>query len=147
MTAIFKGGDKTKPENYRPISLTSVPGKLMEKIIRDQLVEHMIENNLFAKSQHGFIFGKSYVTQLLEFLEDVSEELDEGDDVDVIYLDFRKAFDKVPHLRLLKKLWAYGIQGLIYDWIKDFLYSRLQRVVVDGCFFKFCASHQRYSTR
>ena len=67
-------------------------------------------NNLFAKSQHGFISGKSCVTQLLEFLEDVSEALDEGDDVDVIYLDFRKAFDKVPHLRLLKNMgiWHSG---------------------------------------
>ena len=90
VTAIFKSGDKTKPENYRPISLTSVPGKLLERIIRDQLVEHMMVNNLFAKSQHGFISGKSCVTQLLEFLEEVSEALDEGDDVDVIYLDFRR---------------------------------------------------------
>ena len=66
-------------------------------------------NNLFAKSQHGFISGKSCVTQLLEFLEDISEALGEGDDVDVIYLDFWKAFDKVPHLRFLKKLWAFGV--------------------------------------
>ena len=62
VTAIFKSGDKTKPENYRPISLTSVPAKLLERIIRDQLVEHMMVNNLFAKSQHGFISGKSCVT-------------------------------------------------------------------------------------
>ena len=68
-------------------------------------------NNLFAKSQHGFISGKSCVTQLLEFLEEVSEALDEGDDVDVIYLDFRKAFDKAPHLRLLKNYgrMAFGV--------------------------------------
>ena len=113
LTAIFKSGDKTKPENYRPISLTSVPGKLLERIIRDQVVEHMMVNNVFAKSQHGFISGKSCVTQLLEFLEDVSEALDEGDDVDVIYmyLDFRKAFDKVPHLRLLKKIMGIWHSG------------------------------------
>ena len=71
----------------------------------------MTVNNLFAKSQHGFISGKSCVTQLLELFEDVSEALDEGDDVDVIYLDFRKAFDKVPHLRLLKDYghMAFGV--------------------------------------
>ena len=74
-------------------------------------MEHMTVNNLFAKSQHGFISGKSCVTQLLELFEDVSEALDEGDDVDVIYLDFRKAFDKVPHLRLLKDYghMAFGV--------------------------------------
>ena len=115
VTAIFKSDDKTKPENYRPMSLTSVPGKLLERIIRDQLVEHMMVNNLFAKSQHGFISGKSCVTQLLEFLEEVSEALDEGDDVDVIYLEFRKAFDKVPHLRLLKNYghMAFGVKFMI----------------------------------
>ena len=97
------------------MSLTSVPGKLLERIIRDQLVEHMMVNNLFAKSQHGFISGKSCVTQLLEFLEEVSEALDEGDDVDVIYLEFRKAFDKVPHLRLLKNYghMAFGVKFMI----------------------------------
>lgn len=98
-------------------------------------MEHMSVYNLFSESQHGFISGKSCVTQLLEFLEDVSEALDKGDDVDVIY--FRKAFDKVPHLRLLKKIWANGIQGLVYDWIKDFLHARLQRVIVDGNYSNF----------
>ena len=74
-------------------------------------MKNMMVNNLFAKSQHGFISGKSCVTQLLEFLEEVSEALDEGDAVDVICLDFRKAFDKVPHLSLLKNYehMAFGV--------------------------------------
>ena len=106
VTAIFKSGSKSKPENYRPISLTSVPGKLLERIIRDKIVNHMTDNNLFAKSQHGFLAGKSCVTQLLEFLEDVTTALDRGEDVDVIYLDLSKAFDRVPHKRLLKRYGA-----------------------------------------
>ena len=72
VSAIFKSGSKTKPNNYRPISFTSVPGKLLERIIRDEIVKHMSENNLFAKSQRGFLAGKSCVTKLSEFLEDVT---------------------------------------------------------------------------
>ena len=69
------------------------------------------ENNFFSPEQHGFTSGKSCTTQLLEFLEDLTEALDNGKDIDVVYLDFCKAFDKVSHKRLLKKLWAYGIRG------------------------------------
>ena len=134
VTAIFKSGSKSKPENYRPISLTSVPGKLLERIIRDEIVKHMTDNNLFAKSQHGFLAGKSCVTQLLEFLEDVTTALDRGEDVDVIYLDLSKAFDRVPHKRLLKKLWGYGIRGNTHAWIRDFLSNRTQRVKINGSY-------------
>ena len=73
----------------------------------------MTENDLFSKAQHGFIKGKSCVAQLLEFLEDITQAIDNGEDVDVVYLDFCKAFDKVPHKRLLKKLYGYGIRGKI----------------------------------
>ena len=120
VTAIHKNGDRKKAENYRPISLTSVAGKAMDKIIRDKLVNHMERNNLFNKSQHGFVSGRSCTTQLLEFMEEATQALDRGD-VDVIYLDFAKAFDKVPHKRLLKKLSGYGIKGKVYNWIKEFL--------------------------
>ena len=132
VTAIFKKGDKKLPENYRPISLTSVPGKIMERIIRDEIVQHMTTNNLFTECQHGFIAGKSCTTQLLEYIEDITQALDTGMGVDVIYLDFQKAFDKVPHQRLLKKLYAYGIRGHTYQWIKEFLSNRQQRVTING---------------
>lgn len=132
VSAIFKKGDRKKPENYRPISLTSVPGKMLEKIIRDALVKHMSSNDLFSDVQHGFISGKSCVTQLLEYMEDLTEAVDSGCDVDVIYLDFCKAFDKVPHKRLLMKLYAYGVRGRLYRWIREFLKDRQQRVVVCG---------------
>ena len=132
VTAIYKKGPRTKPQNYRPISLTSVPCKLMERIIRDHIVEHMTRNDFFSPFQHGFVSGKSCVTQLLEFLDNLTEALDQGDDVDIIYLDFSKAFDKLQHRRLMKKLWGYGIRGKVYKWIKEFLANRTQQVVVDG---------------
>ena len=115
----FKSGSKSKAENYtcRPISLTSVPWKILERRTWDEIINHM---KLFSKAQHGFIAGRSCTTQLLEFLEDVTMALDQGDDLDVIYLDFCKAFDKVPHKRLLKKLWGYGIKANIHTWVKDF---------------------------
>ena len=91
VTAIFKKGDRKKAENYRPISFTSVPGKILDKIVRNAIVDHMTSNNLFTNAQHGFIAEKSCVTQLLEFMEDITEAIDDGNEVDVIYLDFCKA--------------------------------------------------------
>ena len=73
--------------------------------------------------QHGFISGKSCTTQLLEYMEDITQAIDNGDDVDVIYLDFCKAFDRVPHTRLLRKLHGYGIRGELYN--SPFLHYRL----------------------
>ena len=106
MTAIFKKGRRKLPKNYRPICLTSVPGKLLERIIRDQIVDHMTTNNLFANCQNGFIIGKSCTAQLLEYIEDITQAFDKGYGVDVINLDFQKAFDRVPHKLLLAKLHA-----------------------------------------
>ena len=104
ITDILKKGDKKLAENYRLISLTPVPGKLLERIIKNKRIQHMTDNNLFTNCQHGFIAGKSCATQLLEYMEDITEALDKGYGVDIIYLDFQKAFDKVPHTRLLKTL-------------------------------------------
>ena len=132
VTAIFKEGEKSKAENYHPISLTSVPGKLMERLVKNAIVEHMTTNNLFSEAQHSFLKGKSCVTQLLEYLEDITESMDNGNDVDVIYLDFCKAFDKIPHRRLIKKLEIYGIKGKLLNWIRDFLSERQQRVFIKG---------------
>ena len=132
VSAIFKKGEKKKPPNYLPISLTSIPCKLMEKLVRDAIVNHMTENNLFSNAQHGFIKGKSCVTQLLEFMEEITQAIDNNDEVDIIYLDFCKAFDKVLHRRLLQKLYAYGIRGKVHSWVQEFLTDRKQRVIVNG---------------
>ena len=109
---IHKKGNKNSVTNYRPISLTSIIGKIMEIEVRDAIMLHMESNNLFTKHQHGFRKGRSCQTQLLEVLEDWTYNLDTHNNVDVIYLDFQKAFDTVPHKRLLKKFENYGIRGL-----------------------------------
>ena len=132
VTPIFKKGSRTNAANYRPISLTSVPCKLLQRIIRDEIVLHMDRNNLFVENQHGFRSGRTCATQLLEALEDWTMAIDNGNTVDVIYLDFCKAFDKVSHRLLLYKLDTYGIRGKALRWISNFLIGAKQRVVING---------------
>ena len=130
VTAIFKKGSKSEPGNYRPVSLTSIVCKVFESLIRDAIVSHMKDNNLFTNCQHGFRQHRSCVTQLLKVMEDLTKLVDGNEDIDIIYFDFKKAFDTVPHERLLIKLKYYGISGKIVDWIKDFLSNRKQMVRV-----------------
>ena len=132
VTALFKKGKVTSPGNYRPVSLTSVVCKLLESLIRDQIMEFLNTNHLLSEDQHGFRAGRSCVTQLLEIMELWTSMLDEGGGIDVVYLDFRKAFDSVPHQRLLKKARAHGIDGNLLKWIESFLTGRKQRVNVNG---------------
>ena len=131
---LHKKGSKNKSENYRPVSLTSIISKLLESIVKDSLVKHLDKYSLIRNSQHGFISGKSCLTNLLDFFEVVTKMLDEGEAVDLIYLDFAKAFDKVPHCRLLKKLEAHGVGGNVLNWIKEWLSNRRQKVCIDGEF-------------
>jgi len=98
---LFKKGSKSDPGNYRPVSLTSVACKIMESIIKDYLVSYLADK--LSCYQHGFMKGRSCLTNLLESLEAWTKALDEGYGIDVIYLDYRKAFDTVPHLRLIEK--------------------------------------------
>ena len=131
--AIYKKkGSKSDPSNYRPVSLTSVVCKLMEKIIKKQLNEHLKDNNIIADEQYGFYSGRSTETQLLTCLHHWQKALDSNTPVDVIYMDFRKAFDSVPHARLVKKLSSYGVQGNLLKWIESFLTGRTQHVNVNN---------------
>ena len=132
VTAIFKKGKKTDPGNYRPVSLTSVISKIMESIVRDGIVSHLMKNDLISDEQHGFVPGRDCRTQLLACIEDWTERLENSRTFDVIYTDFSKAFDSVPHERLFLKLDAIGIRGDILKWIKTFLRGRTQCVNVDG---------------
>ena len=132
ITPIFKGGSKMVPGNYRPVSLTCVICKVMESIIKEDMVHHLTTHSLIRLSQHGFMKSKSCQTNLLEYLDTLTRLVDEGHDVDVIYLDFAKAFDKVPHCRLLCKLEAHGISGKVSLWIGSWLTGRQQRVVLNG---------------
>ena len=128
----FKKGDRKLPSNYRPISLTPVICKLLESVIRDKVFDYLLRNNLLTNQHHGLVLRRSSVTQLLIALNYWTESLEQGVPVDVIYLDFSKAFDSVLHERLLLKLRAYGIHGNILEWIKSFLSGRKQNVVVNG---------------
>ena len=128
VTAIFKKGNKTDPGNYRPVSLTCICCKLLEEFIRDQIVNHMTENELYSECQHGFRKKRSCVTQLIEVYDKITEMIDDGKSVDIVYLDFRKAFDSIPHERLLLKMKGYGITGKTLEWVRDFLNGRKQRV-------------------
>ena len=119
-------------ENYHPISLTCILCKIMEPMVRSVVLTHLLENDLLSKRQYGFINGRSMTLQLLHFLEMCNQLLVQGKVVDTIYFDFKKAFDMVPHKRLLAKLESYGIKGKILDWIRAFLIGRNQSVLVNG---------------
>ncbi len=129
---IYKKGPKGDPGNYRPVSLTSVPCKILESLIKDKLMEHLIQNKLIKDTQHGFIPGKSCATNLTLFMDTVTKATDEGKAVDIIYLDFAKAFDKVPHQRLLTKLRAKGVDTQTVKWIESWLSNRTQNVNIQG---------------
>ena len=128
VTPIFKKGSKKEAGNYRLVSLTPIPGKLLESIIKKQMVRHLEENNLLLSSQHGFLYGRSCLTNLLEYLEYITSEIDNKKPVDVVYLDFSKAFDKVAHQRLILKLQNIGFGSTVCKWIVDWLKNRKQRV-------------------
>jgi hypothetical protein len=126
VTAIYKSaGSKSDPGNYRPISLTSIPCKVLESIIKQNMLLHVEKHELVKSTQHGFVGKRSCLSNLLTSVEYVTSHVDKGIPVDVLYLDFKKAFDKVPHCRLLHKVSALGISG------KVLASNRVQRVVIN----------------
>ena len=129
---LLKKGSRNKSVNYRPVSLTSVLCKVLETIIRDHMMDFLIKHKLIIPSQHGFLKARSCLTNLICFVEEITKWVDKGSPVDVIYLDFQKAFDKVPHQRLILKLKSHGMGNSIINWIEQWLNDRRQRVVVDG---------------
>ena len=129
---IHKGGSKGVAKNYRPVALTSHLIKVFEKVLRSHIIRHMEEFNLFNPRQHGFRIGRSCLSQLIAHLDNIMHELEQGRNVDVVYLDFSKAFDKVDFLITLRKINALGIKGKVGKWIKCFLTGRTQAVLVDG---------------
>ena len=132
VTPLYKKGSRALPSNYRPVSLTSHVIKLYERVVRKQLVTHITSNNLMCRKQHGFQAGKSCLTQLLDHIDKIISNFQSGLDTDCIYLDFSKAFDKVDHALLLKKLEKYGVHPQLIRWIKSFLTDRSQQVVLCG---------------
>ena len=105
---------------------------MLESILRDKISVFLTQHNVITTHQHGFVQGRSCLSNLLQSLEDWTFSLDNGHGVDVVFLDFQKAFDTVPHHRLLHKLGAYGVNNQVLRWLKNFLCFRCQRVLVDG---------------
>ncbi len=132
VTTLLKKGVKLDPSNYRPISLTSVIFKILETLISDKVVKFLEDNGLINNSQFGFRNKRSRLTDLLDFFNYVHSVYDDCRSVDIIYLNFQKAFDKVPHMPLLIKLKFYGVTGHIHKWIEGWMSERKQRVVING---------------
>ena len=127
---VYKGKDKQKAENYRPISLLSIVSKIAERCIYNHIYPNIV--NLLNESQHGFLNGKSTSTQLVQFLTHLSSTVETSGQTDVIYTDFAKAFDTVSHKFLIVKLSKFGIHGKLLKWFESYLSGRYQCVVVDG---------------
>ena len=113
---IHKSADRSSVTNYRPISLLSNASKILEQLIHNKLINHV--SNIISTRQFGFMRGRSTVQQLLLFLDYIYDSISVGSQVDAIYLDIRKAFDSVPHYKLLLKLWENGIVGKLWDWFR-----------------------------
>ena len=136
VTSIHKKGNRKEPGNYRPISLTSVVCKTMDRLIKGNIITQLGSNNLIRDSQHGFRDKRCCLTSLLDFFARVIDTCNTGNNkaVDLIYLDFQNIFDKVPHERLLVKVMAHGIQGSAAKWIRNWSAGRRQRVCINQTF-------------
>ena len=132
ITPIFKKGCKTEPSNYRPVSLTSIVCKTLEKLVRKSIIEQLNGNNLLSDRQYGFRSKRSCALQLLNVMERWTEYVEQRQSWDTVYLDLAKAFDKVSHQRSLRKIASYGKKGDILAWITSFLADRRQCISVKG---------------
>ncbi|TRZ07038.1 hypothetical protein HGM15179_020067, partial [Zosterops borbonicus] len=132
VTSVHKRGGKEDPSNYRPVSLTSVPGKIMDQFILSVIMQHLQDGQGLRPSQHGFRRGRSCLTNLISFYDQVTRLVDAGRAMDVVYLDFSKAFDTVSHIILLDKLAARDLDRCTLCWVKNWLDGRAQRAVVNG---------------
>jgi hypothetical protein len=134
ITPVFKKGDPSCPLNFRPIALTCTVCKIMEVIIKDQLLSYLLRHNLISKHQHGFLSKHSTTTNLLEATHDWLVSFTSSCNVDVIYIDFSRAFDSIVFNKLLAKLEHYGITGKLLMFVSAFVHNRVQCVVLDNCF-------------
>ena len=138
VTPLFKKGKRYDPSNYRPVSLTSIVCKTLEHILVSQIMKHLETNSILCNNQYGFRARRSCESQLLLTIDDFARALNNRLQVDIGILDFSKAFDKVPHARLVKKLDYYGIRGKTLQWITSFLHNRSQQVVIEGTYSSPC---------
>ena len=118
VSAIHKKGNRKLASNYRPVSITSIVCRVLETIIRNFMVEFLVSNNLLSDFQFGFVKGRSTTLQLLNVLNDWTNSLENKLTTDCIYLDYQKAFDSVPHKRLISKLRSYRFNPVIISWVE-----------------------------
>ena len=130
---VFKGGNSKQPENYRPISLTCICCKMMERILVSSITTYLEETNQLHHNQYGFRRHFSCESQLIALCEDTLSSLDKRCSVDLAFIDFSKAFDTVSHDCLIEKLNTYNLDTKVRSWIKSFLTNRTQRVIIDNC--------------
>ena len=110
----------------------------MEKVVKVALLKYLTDRKILSKEQFGFLAGKSTVLQLIESYEKWLSAKNEGVQVDIVFLDFAKAFDKISHEKLLKKLYAYGIRDKNYYWFRSYISDRSQSVKINNCFSREC---------
>lgn len=127
---IHKAGDNTNCENYRPISILSCIAKLFESLVYNFFFSHI--KPLLSEHQHGFVKGKSISSNLLEYKNYLCTAFSRRGQVDSIYTDFKKAFDKVNHSLLCTKLSCYGVHGSLLRWVESYLHKRSQLVAIGG---------------
>ena len=132
VSAIHKKGNQKLSSNYRPVSITSVLCRILEKLVRNQIAEYMQSKKLFSHLQFGFLKGWSTSLQLLNIMNDWTSSIENGTFNDCIYLDYQKAFDTVPHNRLISKLYVYNLDAKIIKWIKYYLSEKKQFVEING---------------
>lgn len=129
---IHKRGLKNNPLNYRPISMTSVFCRLMEKVLHSKIMVHLKINNLINSSQHGFLAKRSTLSQQITILDNLTSNYDNKLHTDMIYLDFSKAFDRVSHPKLISVLENFELDSKVIEWISNYLSYRTQRTMVSG---------------
>ena len=137
VTPLYKSGNKHQAKNYRPVTITSILCRTMERVLKRHILQHLKDNDILADEQHGFVSGRSCLSNLLMNLEELTTIYDSGDPIDEIFLDLQKAFDSVPHKRLLYKLEKAGITGELLEWINSFLSDRKQRVALNNSYSKW----------
>ena len=128
----LKKGKKSDPSNYRPVSLTCIALKILEHIVHSHVMKHFELYNILTDCQHGFRSKRSTELQLILTIHDIASSLQQNKSIHAAVLDFSKAFDKVPHRRLLIKLERYGIHGNLLSWMESFLTKRVQTVICEG---------------
>ena len=132
VTPIFKDGDKRNPKNYRPISVINTISKILEKLTAKQLTTYFETHDILSDGQHGFRPGRGTADAILELTKCITENLDRNKHCIGIFLDLAKAFDTVPHDKLITKLERLGVIDVELDWFRSYITGRTQQVKIDS---------------